>query len=399
MVLSTVEDLITGQLYIIRSKHLAAADGAKSSIVRDLGIPLVHGPGNGFVISVWAEADLEHLVKDTPALLHYLGLPDKPQPDYGPLGIAHFIKPWNDWVISLFPSPTYTKLEATEEQIMARIKELIGDDSIEIKVKGISIWDFDEVYAEYYSHGNIHCVGNSVHRHPPFGGLGTSTCMEDSFNLAWKLAHVIQGKADKSLLKTYNAERQPAGEYVVNRTNENGRLNFSFYGMLGYLDPPGSDRRMQTDDLLKEDSDEGAAMREAFRTSIRNLAEERHCVGAMMNQWYKSSALYLDDETEEPDWPATESDMSANLYTSTYPGWRLPHAWIGKRREAPGPRPSLISTRDIVGHGNFTIITGIGGKTIWEPAAAEVSRIIGVDISVVSIGWGQDYVSTLHTRI
>jgi hypothetical protein len=218
--------------------------------------------------------------------------------------------------------------------------------------------------------------------------------MEDSFNLAWKLAYVLQGKADKSLLKTYNDERQPAGEYVVKRTNENGRLNFNFYGMLGYLDGPESDRRMQTDDLLKEDSDAGSMMRDEFRKAISNLAEERHCVGAMMNQWYSSSALYLEDEVKEPDWPKTESERSSQLYTSTYPGWRLPHAWISARRDTPGPRPPLISTRDIVGHGDFTILTGIGGKALWGPAAREVSRMTGVSIFVVSIGWGQDYEDT-----
>jgi 2-polyprenyl-6-methoxyphenol hydroxylase-like FAD-dependent oxidoreductase len=394
VVLSTLEDMMTGHTYKVRSKHLAAADGAKSQIVRELNIPLVHGPGNGFVISVWVKADLGHLVKPTPGLLHYLGLPDKPQPDYGAVGIAHFIKPWDDWVISLFPKPSYKKLEATEEQIMARIKELIGDDTIEYKVKGISVWDFDEVYAKYYSHGNIHCVGNAVHRHPPFGGLGTSTCMEDSFNLAWKLAHVLQGKADKSLLSTYNDERQPAGEYVVERTNENGRLNFNLYGMLGYLDDATSDRRVKLDKLLKEDSAEGEAMRTQFRKAVDELADERHCVGAMMNQWYKSSAVYTEDETEEPDWPKTESDRSLKLYTSTYPGWRVPHAWLSPAQATSGPRLSQVSTRDIVGHGRFTILTGIGGKPIWTEAADEVSSTTGIDISVVSIGWGQDYEDT-----
>jgi 2-polyprenyl-6-methoxyphenol hydroxylase-like FAD-dependent oxidoreductase len=394
VVISTLESTTTGERYLVRSKHLAAADGAKSQIVRELEIPLVHGQGNGFVISVWVDADLGHLVKPTPGLLHYLGMPDKPQPDFGAIGIAHFIKPWSDWVISLFPHPSYKKLEATEEQILNRIKELIGDDTVDYKVKGISIWDFDEVYAEYYSHGNIHCIGNAVHRHPPFGGLGTSTCMEDSFNLAWKLSHVIKGKASKSLLSSYNAERQPAGEYVVKRTNENGRLNFNFYGMLGYLDPPESDRRLQLADLLKEDSAEGNAMRDQFRTAVRELSDERHCVGAIMNQWYKSSAVYVADETEQPDWPKTESERAIKLYTSTYPGWRVPHAWLGVRQETLGPRLPLVSTRDVVGHGKFTILTGIGGKSIWGPAASKVSESLGIDILVVGIGWGQDFEDT-----
>ncbi|KAK4496179.1 hypothetical protein PRZ48_012159 [Zasmidium cellare] len=393
-VLSVVEDLSTGREYVIRSKHMVAADGAKSQIIRDLKVPLVKGPGNGFVICMWIEADLSHLVEQTPSLLNYLCLPGKPQPEYGPVGIAHFIKPYNEWVISLFPSPTYTKMEATEDQVMSRIRELVGDDSVEMKVKGMSIWDFDEVYAEYFTDGNIHGVGNSVHRHPPFGGLGTSTCLEDSFNLGWKLAHVLQGKADRSLLDTYNQERQPAGSYVVKRTNENGRLNFNLYGMLGYFDNEGPEYRMRIADLLKEDSEDGAAMRDHFRMAMNDLADERHCVGAMMNQWYESSAVYLDDETRKPVWPSSEKDRATKLYTSTYPGWRVPHAWLGVHQPTSGPRLPLLSTRDIVGNGNFTILTGIGGKSVWGKAAEEISQLLGITIAVISIGWGQDYEDT-----
>jgi hypothetical protein len=218
--------------------------------------------------------------------------------------------------------------------------------------------------------------------------------MEDSFNLAWKLSHVLQGKASKALLSTYNDERQPAGEYVVKRTNENGRLNFNFYGMLGYFETPESDCRAQLADLLKEDSVDGEIMGDRFRTAIRELADERHCIGSMMNQWYKSSAIYVEDETEEPSWPETESERAHKLYTSTYSGWRVPHAWLGVRQETLGPRLPLISTRDIVGHGQFTILTGIGGKSIWASAASEISKATGIEILVVGIGWGQDYEDT-----
>lgn len=37
------------------------------------------------------------------------------------------------------------------------------------------------------------CLGDAVHRHPPFNGLGSNTCIQDAFNLAWKVAYVIQG--------------------------------------------------------------------------------------------------------------------------------------------------------------------------------------------------------------
>jgi 2-polyprenyl-6-methoxyphenol hydroxylase-like FAD-dependent oxidoreductase len=48
-------------------------------------------------------------------------------------------------------------------------------------------------------------------------GLGSNTCIQDAFNLAWKIAYVMEGKASKSILKSYNAERQPVGQIIVTR--------------------------------------------------------------------------------------------------------------------------------------------------------------------------------------
>ncbi|KAA8623205.1 UbiH 2-polyprenyl-6-methoxyphenol hydroxylase [Pyrenophora tritici-repentis] len=396
IVISTLENTATGETYKVQSKQLAGADGADSTVVKQLDLPLVRGPGNGFVTSVWLDADLTHLTDHNRALLNYLQRPDKPQPEYGMMGIAHFIRPWKDWDISLFPHPTYKKLTATNEQVIERVKELVNDDTVEYKIKDVSVWNFEEVHAEHYSVGNVHGVGTAVHRHPPFGGLGISTCLEDSYNLAWKMAAVLKGKASKSLLDTYNAERQPAGEFVVKRTNENGRLNFRLYGMLGYFGPLGTDIRAEKRALLREDSEAGEAFRQQFRNAIRDLADEHHGLGAMMNQWYKSTAVYTADETEAPYWPEDFTDRSVKLYTSTYPGWRVPHAWLTPRQETPGPRLPLVSTRDVCGKGRFTLLTGIGGKALWAGAAEHVSKTTGIEIHVASIGFGQDYGDTEH---
>ncbi|KAF4553276.1 FAD-binding domain-containing protein 17 [Elsinoe fawcettii] len=392
VVYAEVRDATTGTTYSIRAKQLIAADGSNSQVVKDLELPLVHGPGNGFTTAVWIEADLTHLVKSSPGLLNYLVRPDKPAPPYGVMGNAHIVKPWNEWAVALFPHPQYKKMEATEEQLIHRVKELLGDETLDIKVKGIHVWNFEEVYAERYSQNNVHCLGDAVHRHPPFGGLGTSTCIQDAYNLAWKLAFVLQGKAHKSLLNSYNDERQPVGMYVVERTNENGRMNKALYAMLGFMGPgAGPEKQEQVHTLLRSPGPEGEAMRTKFRQAIRGLDDERHGLGAVMNQWYRSSALYTDDESDEPEWPATESDRAKKLYTGSYPGWRLPHVWLRVPRSSPGPQLPLVSTRDVTGHGRFALLTGIGGKETWQSAAELVRQSIGVDIAVFSIGMGQDY--------
>ncbi|CZT15470.1 related to phenol 2-monooxygenase [Ramularia collo-cygni] len=393
-VLAVLENTLTQQRSMVRCKYLAAADGANSSILPMLDIPVVVEASSGSVTSVHVEADLGHLASPTPALLNYLGCLDAPQPLYGPIGIAHFIEPWKTWSLSLFPHPSCTQ-EPTDEMVMTRIKELIGDDSVHYEVKGIKTWALKNIYAEKYSQGKVYCVGNAVHQHPPFGGLGTSTCLEDAFNLAWKFAHVLQGKAGKSLLDSYSNERQPAGKYVVGRTALNGILNFKVFGMMGYLDGETTmDRRARMSDLLKEDSPEGESLRCEFRKAVQDLGDERHNVGAVMNQWYKSDAVYSQDELEEPPWPKTESERSCKVYTSTYPGWRVPHAWLSVSQKERGGRKPLVSTRDLVGHGKFVILTGIGGKNLWAPEAKKAGLALGVDIEVLGIGWGQDYEDT-----
>ena len=335
-------------------------------------------------------------MKTSPGLLHVLTRPDKPQPYFGLLGIARFIKPWTEWVIVLICHPTTTKIEASDAEIMGRVQELIGDDSIEIKLKNKSIWKTNECYAEEYSKGNVHCLGDAVHRHPPHNGLGSNTCIQDAFNLAWKMAYVLKGHADPSLLATYNEERQPIGKYIVGRANDTARLHLTLYKTLGLLDAD-IERKRQVHAQFEEDSPEGEERRNAFRKAIRDLEEERHGLGGEMNQWYKSSAVYRDDEIEAPPLPATEHERTLHHIESTYPGFRVPHAWLGVPVKRVGPRAPMVSTRDLAGHGKFTVLTGIGGKSMWASAADRASEEMDVAVKVYSIGWGQDYEDTFFS--
>ena len=332
-------------------------------------------------------------MKTSPGLLHVLTRPDKPVVPFGILGIARFIKPWTEWVIVLICHPTHKKITASTSEIMARARELIGDDTIQLKLKNMSIWKTNECYAEHYSSGNVHCLGDAVHRHPPHNGLGSNTCIQDAFNLAWKMAYVLKGCADPSLLSTFNTERQPIGQYIVGRANDTARLHLALYKTLGLLDP-GIERKREIQAELEADTPEGNERRAAFRKCIRDLDEERHGLGGEMNQWYESVAVYTDDETEKPTLADSKHERTMHHLESTYPGFRLPHTWLGVPKKGAGPRPPMVSTRDLVGHGRFTVLTGIGGKSIWAAAAAQASQATSVAIEVSSIGWGQDYEDT-----
>jgi 2-polyprenyl-6-methoxyphenol hydroxylase-like FAD-dependent oxidoreductase len=70
-----------------------------------------------------------------------------------------------------------------------------------------------------YSVGRVLLAGDAAHIHPPIGGQGMNTGLQDAHNLAWKLVLAARGRASSSLLESYSAERQPVGRDVVEHTD------------------------------------------------------------------------------------------------------------------------------------------------------------------------------------
>ncbi|KAJ6095976.1 hypothetical protein N7486_006722 [Penicillium sp. IBT 16267x] len=91
------------------------------------------------------------------------------------------------------------EIEATEADWVKRIYSFIGDTSFDVKVLQKSRWQLNCNVAEHYSKGRVFCLGDAVHRHTPGGGLRSNTSIQDSYNLAWKIAHVLKGKKLVSL--------------------------------------------------------------------------------------------------------------------------------------------------------------------------------------------------------
>src|SRR5262249_30920896 len=87
----------------------------------------------------------------------------------------------------------------------------------ELDVLSISRWPVEGKVAERFRWGPVFLVGDAAHRHPPSGALGLNTGIQDSHNLAWKLAAVLHGQAGEELLASYEAERRPVAQRVVER--------------------------------------------------------------------------------------------------------------------------------------------------------------------------------------
>ncbi len=72
--------------------------------------------------------------------------------------------------------------------------------------------------AATYRRGRVLIAGDAAHVHPPDGGQGLQTGVQDAVNLGWKLAQMVKGISPESLLDTYHAERHPVGARVLRNT-------------------------------------------------------------------------------------------------------------------------------------------------------------------------------------
>ncbi|KAB2343602.1 FAD-dependent monooxygenase [Actinomadura rudentiformis] len=78
-----------------------------------------------------------------------------------------------------------------------------------------------------YRRGRVLLAGDAAHIHLPAGGQGLSVGAQDAFNLGWKLAATITGRAPEGLLGTYHTERHPVGARVLLNTLAQGTLNLN----------------------------------------------------------------------------------------------------------------------------------------------------------------------------
>lgn len=228
---------------------------------------------------------------------------------------------------------------------------------------------------------------NKRTRHPPFNGLGSNTCVQDAFNLAWKIKYVSQQLASTSILESFSKERQPVGLGVVTRANQGIRDHIPVWDALGFTKSTVKDRMMFFQTLSKP-TQEGKERRKRLDAAIEWTSQEFHGIGVEMNHYYESDAVDLDDEIAAkcttPEWP-----KQSTLYhlSTTFPGHRLPHAWLNHKV----PSKKHVSTIDLAGHGVFCLLTGIGGKK-WKEAAKSVNSELRVEVRAYGIGWGQEYV-------
>jgi 2,4-dichlorophenol 6-monooxygenase len=380
-VTATLRDRLSGRDFEVRAKYLVGADGGNSLVAQNENLPFEGQMGVGGSMNILFRADLSKYVAHRPSVLYWVMQPGADVGGIG-MGLVRMVRPWNEWLIVWGydinePAPEVDAAMATQ---VAR--QLVGDPELEIELISANTWTVNNMYATNMQKGRVFIMGDAAHRHPPSNGLGSNTSIQDSFNLAWKLAAVLKGQAGEALLDSYSVERAPVAKQIVTRANQSiGEFGpiFEALGMTGSDDVDTIKANMSA---RCEAGSDAEAQRAAIRDAIAFKKYEFDAHGVEMNQRYRSDAIEPDGQME----PAFELDAELHYQPTTWPGARLPHVWVFDHDTG-----DKVSTLDLCGRGAFTLLTGIGG-TAWCDAANAISEELGVPVRCHVIGPRQTYV-------
>jgi 2,4-dichlorophenol 6-monooxygenase len=352
---------ITGHEFSVRSRYLIGADGARSKVFAQLGLPLEGHMARGAHIYVQFKADLTRYAQHRPSILNYVLTDDASFGEIG-LGLIRLTKPWTEWIAGWGIDISKGEPDLNQDLLLAQVRKLIGNDEVEIEFKGSSIWYVNEAIAPTYSKGRVFCGGDAVHRHPPSSGLGLNTCVQDAHNLAWKLAYVIKGYAGETLLNSYTQERAPVGKQIVERANQSRRDYSALHAVFRI---PGEEKPTAAGIArLRDPGPEGVAARKALQAALDLKQTEFNGQGVEMNQRYVSDAI-IPDASVPPE--VFARDREIYFQPSTRPGAKIPHVWLVDHNGLK------VSTLDITGKGKFSMVTGLAG-TSWAEAAQRLSH-------------------------
>jgi 2-polyprenyl-6-methoxyphenol hydroxylase-like FAD-dependent oxidoreductase len=211
----------------VEAKWLVGCDGAHSRVRELLRLPMEgkEYPERLVLADVHLEGDLPEGV--TTIWLN----------DHGLLAAIPFREPglWRLMAV-VTPDVEGNISQASVELFQQLLVERAGDTTTKL---GEAVWlsnfTVHHRMVPRYRAGHAFVAGDAAHIHSPAGGQGMNTGIQDSYNLGWKLALVINGSAPPTLLDTYEAERLPVARHVLEETNTNQVLGISHSRMAEFL--------------------------------------------------------------------------------------------------------------------------------------------------------------------
>jgi 2-polyprenyl-6-methoxyphenol hydroxylase-like FAD-dependent oxidoreductase len=335
-----------GPEHAVRARYLVAADGAHSPVREGLGIPrLGHGSFSDS-ITIYFKADVRALMRGRNLSVIYV---------FGPRLQGFFRFSIDLQAGFLVVNSTIDQdgvrsvrigEDMSPETCVRHVREALGDPEIAVEIENVQRWSASADYAQRLREGRVFLAGDAVHVMPPTGGFGGNCGVQDAYDLAWKLAYALDGRAVDALLDTYDAERRPVGAFTTEQAYTRYVLR---------LDPA----------LGKED--------------LMPIVEE-----ATVEVGYRlRSGAVACDEGDDAMWEDPR-------LPSGRPGFRAPHVWVtigGAER----------STLDLFGR-DFVLIAG-GDAEAWCEAARAASQARAVRVDVYRAGVDlTDSSGTLESR-
>lgn len=371
-VVATVVDRDSGEEYEVEAAWLIAADGGRT-IGRMVGVTMDGLTDLSRTATVHLSADLSTWAGDPHVLLRWVWCPSVGKlVVLAPMGPTRWGGESEEWVVHL-NYDVEDERAFDDEVVMADVREALGIGDHPLTVHLITRWTIGGVVADRFRSGRVLVVGDAAHRHPPTGGLGLTSAIHDAQNLCWKLAYVVRGLADESLLDTYEPERRPVDARNVQRSLENA-LGYPVITEAMGFDPLGTaDERWTALARLWSDDPADAGHRRAVVEAMAAQSQEFHEHDVEYGYAHVSAAVV-------PDGSPAPAPLDFRCFEpSTRPGSPLPHAWL-ERDDF-----SRCSTLDLVAVDRFVLIAGEDGAA-WCDAAHAVAGELGIALDAFRVG-------------
>ena len=199
----SIHDRTNNQVRVLRADYAVGSDGARSRTREQAGISISRTDNDRLmVLLVFRSIELHKLLERYPDKAFYNVLHPELKGYWKFFGRVDLGSTW------FFHAPVPLGTTADNFDFKAYLTETVGAP-IDIEFQHIGFWDLRFMLANSYRQGRVFIAGDAAHSHPPYGGYGVNSGLEDARNIGWKLAATLQGWGSEGLLDSYDAERRP----------------------------------------------------------------------------------------------------------------------------------------------------------------------------------------------